>query len=113
MTLQKLDREQWSEFCHRMSNGLTGKRAEIEIASPDMGVQIEARWLPLIGVAYDPKSDIIEIVLEGLDHMVFHPREFYVDYGVAGIESLGIVDHNSVWQIVLLRDPLKLPAAGG
>ena len=42
--------------------------------------------------------------------MVFRPREFYVDYGVTGVESLGIVDHNRVWQIVLLRDPLMLPA---
>ncbi len=108
--LQKLEKEQWYGFCNRMSKGLTGKRAEIEVASPDIGVQLEARWLPLLGVTYDPKNDVIEIVLEGLDHMVFRPREFYVDYGVTGVESLGIVDHNRVWQIVLLRDPLMLPA---
>jgi hypothetical protein len=33
-----------------------------------------------------------------------------VDYGPGGIESLGIVDHDYAWQIVLLRDPLMLPS---
>ena len=110
MGLEKIERMQWSGFCDRISAGLIGKRAEIEIASRDFGVQVETRSLPVVGLVYDPKSDVIEIMLEGLEHIVFHPYELYVDYGPAGIESLGIIDHYGVWQIVLLRDPPMLPA---
>jgi hypothetical protein len=110
MTLRRIERVEWRGFCDHASKELAGKRAEIEVASPLIGVQLEARWLPVLGLAYDPGDDVIEILMVGLDHLVFHPREFYVDYGPRGLESLGIVDHESVWQIVLLRDPLMLPA---
>ena len=110
MTLRKLDRTQWSVFCSSISDVVAGKRAEIEVASLELGAQIEARWLPVIGVAYDERSDVVEILLDGIDHIVPHPREMYVDYGPSGIESLGIVDGDQAWQIILLRDPLLLPA---
>jgi hypothetical protein len=110
MALQKVERMEWRAFCDRMSHSVVGKRAEIEVASPEIGVHCEARWLPVIGVTYDPMNDIVQITLEGLDHMVFHPRELYADLGVLGLESLGIVDDNSTWQIIVLREPLMLPA---
>jgi len=110
MTLRKLERKQWSEFCERVSVGLVGKRAEIEVASLAVGAQVEVRWLPIVGLVYDHRSDMIEILLEGVEHCVRHPRELYVEYGSSGIESLGIVDDSRAWQIILLRDPLLLPA---
>jgi hypothetical protein len=47
MALQKIERIEWRVFCDRMSKSLVGKRAEIEIASPQTGVHLEARWLPV------------------------------------------------------------------
>jgi hypothetical protein len=68
MALRKLDKTEWRVFCDRVSKALVGKRAEIEVASLALGSQVEAKWLPLLGIAYDLKDDIIEIALEGLDH---------------------------------------------
>lgn len=110
MTSHRLEKREWRGFCDRVSLGLAGKRAAIEIASLEVGTHLQARWLPVMGLAYDPTEDVIEILLDGLEHMVFNPRELYVDYGPGGVESLGIVDHDRGWQIVLLRDPLMLPA---
>ena len=42
------------------------RRAEIEVASLDLGDQIEAEWLPLLGITYDDKDDVLEIALEEL-----------------------------------------------
>jgi hypothetical protein len=86
-----------------------GKLAEVEIASQSVGAQIEARWVPMVGVAYDPGDDTIDIMLEGIEHIVQHPRELYFDYGPEGILSLGILDETNAWQIVRLREPLMLP----
>jgi hypothetical protein len=33
----------------------------------------------------------------------------YLDSGPGGVQSLGILDQENAWQIVLLRDPLMLP----
>jgi hypothetical protein len=109
MATRKLDKSEWRTFCDRMSKGLIGKQAEIEIASLALGSQVQGEWLPLLGVVYDPKSDVIEIALDGLDHMVNRPRELYVDVGPGGMISLEIVDGGGVRQIVRLRDPLMLP----
>jgi hypothetical protein len=109
MRSQKFNRSELTGLCTAISSGLVGKRAEIEVVSPTDGILIEARWLPVIGIVYDPASDALKIMLDGVDHFVFQPRELYLDFGGGGVQSLGILDQENAWQIVLLRDPLMLP----
>jgi len=94
----------------RVSTTLEGKEAEIEIASLRLGDQVEAEWLPLLGIAYDPNDDIVEVALEGLDHLIPKPRDIYVEDAPSGLVALEIIDADDVKQIVKLRDPLMLPA---
>jgi hypothetical protein len=107
--LQKIERSRWSGVCAVLSIRLLGKRAQIEVISPVDGLLIEARRLPVIGIAYDAANDALRIMLDGVDHFVFQPRELYLDSGPGGVQSLGILDQEKAWQIVLLRDPLMLP----
>ena len=101
MTIRKLDRAEWKKFFDVMSRLLEGRQAEIEV---------EADWLPLIGITYDPKGDIVEIALDGVDHIIEKPREIYADDTGVELNSLEIVDAAGDRQIVKLRDPLMLPA---
>jgi hypothetical protein len=110
MVTRKLDKAQWRAFFDRMSASLVGMRAEIEVDSLELGAQIEAEWLPVLGITYDPQDDILEIALEGVDHLIHGAREIYVDEGVTGLESLLVVDGGGIRQIVKLREPLMLPA---
>ena len=110
MTTRKLDKKQWRTFFDRVTKMLEGKRAEIEVVSLRLGDQVEAEWLPLLGIAYDPNDDIVEIALEGLDHLIPNPREIYVEEGPETVEALEVVDADDVRQILKLRDPLMLPA---
>jgi hypothetical protein len=107
--LQKIERSRWIGVCAALSIRLLGKRAQIEVISPVDGLLIEARRLPVIGIAYDAANDALRIMLDGVDHFVFQPRELYLDSGPGGVQSLGILDQEKAWQIVLLRDPLMLP----
>jgi hypothetical protein len=109
MALRKLEKAEWRVYCDRVYKTLVGKRAEVEVASLDLGIQVAAEWLPLLGIAYDPKDDVFEIALEGLDHLIQNPREFYVDEGPLGLSSLEVIDSSGARQIVTLRDPLMLP----
>jgi Family of unknown function (DUF5335) len=56
MAAQKIDRAEWRSFFDAMSKALVGMRAEIEVASLALGDQIEAEWLPLLGITYDSKG---------------------------------------------------------
>jgi hypothetical protein len=110
MTARKLDKKQWKPFFDDISKVLGAKQAEIEVLSLDLGDQVEAEWLPLLGLTYDPKNDVLDVELEGLDHMIPKPREIYVEDGGVGLASLAVVDAEGARQIVKLRDPVALPA---
>lgn len=113
MSLVKLERNSWHDFWDAMTDQVLGKQAEIEIASRTFGVQVVARWQPLIGLVYDWKRETLEISVDGVDHLVMKPQELYVEYGASGLESIGILDSEGAWQIVLLRYPMMLPAPNG
>jgi hypothetical protein len=109
MALLKLEKRQWHGYFDRLSKGLAGKQVEIEVASLALGAQVEAEWMPLLGIVYEPRTDVVEIALEGLDHMIRRPREIYADEEGVVLASLEIVDGADVRHIVRLRQPLLLP----
>jgi hypothetical protein len=109
MTIRKLEKAEWRSFLDGVSKLLEAKEAEIEITSLRLGAQVQAEWLPLIGITYDPGNDLVEVALEGLDHMIRRPREIYIEDGAGTLASIEIVDVDGLKQIVKLKDQLLLP----
>jgi hypothetical protein len=87
MTVRKLDKANWHAFFDFISKLLEGKQVEVEVASLALGDHVAAEWLPLLGLVYDPKDDLVEVTLDGVDHMIPKPREIYVDDGLEGTRS--------------------------
>ena len=112
MSVHQLQKNEWQAYCDRMSKGLEGKRAQIEVTALPLGDQIAAKWVPIIGITYDPKDDILEVALEGLDHLIHKPRSLTVDESDVGVASLEIIDGDGLKQIVKLMEPLMLPPPG-
>jgi hypothetical protein len=110
MAIRKLERSEWESFCRYASAWSLGKRAQIETISPEIGRQVEVRLLPVLGVEYDPRSDVLEVILFDLDHLIAHPRDLYVDDGPGGLSSFEVIDGEGLRQIVMFFDPLMLPA---
>jgi hypothetical protein len=108
MTARSLSKTEWQGYCDLMSKGLLGKQAEIEIAGLVLGDHVAAKWLPLLGITYDPKGDLVEIALEGLDHLIHQPREIFVEDGPEGLRTMEIIGADQYRQIVKLREPLML-----
>jgi Family of unknown function (DUF5335) len=104
MAVLKPAKADWRPFFDRISRSLTGQRAEIVILAPTDGEQIEAEWLPLLGISYDPKNDVIDIILEGLDHRIAQPQSVVSEERGRGLYSLEIVDRDGVSQSVLVRE---------
>ena len=109
---QAIERSDWEHYCERISGALQASDAEIEVASLKLGNQVEARWLPFIGITYDPNDDIIDIALEGVDHIVKHPQELRADGDAGSLTALEIIDNDGMQHLVRLRDILALPAPG-
>jgi hypothetical protein len=67
MTIRRLEKPEWRPFFDVISMLLEAKVAEVEVASLDLGDQTQAEWLPLLGITYDPRDDVVDIALDGLD----------------------------------------------
>jgi hypothetical protein len=113
MTVRKLEKADWHPFFDHLSKLLTGRRAEIEVASLRLGNQVEAEWLPLLGLVYDQKEDVVEVALEGLDHLIRTPREIYIEEVEGLVSSIAAVDADGTHQIIRLKEPLMLPPPQG
>jgi hypothetical protein len=115
MINRRVSETEWKPFFDFLTKQVEGTRAEIEVASLELGDQIEAEWLPLIGIVYDHKDNRIEIALEDsdrvvIDHTIREPREVYFAEDGRHFIGLDIVDLNGAHHIVKLKDPLMLPA---
>ena len=110
-TLKNVPQSEWRRFFDRMSKALLGKWAEIEVASLDLGDQIVAQWIPLLGITYDSKDDLLDVALDRSTHLIRHPREILVEETSAGLASVAVVDDQGTRQIVRFKEPLALPPA--
>ena len=110
-TLHSVPKSEWRSVFDRMSKALLGKWAEIEVASLDLGDQIVAEWVPLLGITYDSKGDLVDVALDRLNHLIRRPREITVDESPAGLGSVAIIDEDGARQVVKFKDPLGLPPA--
>ena len=113
-TLRTVPRSEWRQFFDRVSKALLlGKWAEIEVASPEIGDQIVAEWIPMIGVTYDSRDDLLDVALDRSDHLIYHPQEIVVEEGTEGLMSIAVTAGDGTSEIVRLKEPLKLPAPEG
>lgn len=109
MTTERLDRSAWPGYFDAISKILPGQQAEIEVNSLRIGAQLEAEYTALLGIVYDRKNDLLEVVLEGLDHTIPHVREIFIEHDGVRLKSVAVTDDDGVQQIIRLRDPLALP----
>jgi hypothetical protein len=109
-----LPKQAWKPYFEAMSDVLIGKRAELEVATLDLGDQIVAERLPLLGITYDTKDDVVDVSLGGenqLNHLIRHPTQIEIVTGVDGVRSIAIMSRDGTVQVLRLTDPLLLPQA--
>ena len=111
MPFLNVPKSEWRGFFDRMSKALLGKLAEVEVASLDLGDQIVAEWIPLIGITYDSADDLLDVAFDRSNHLIRHPREIVVEDSAAGLTSVAVVDEDGVRQVVRLKEPVMLPSA--
>ena len=104
---------EWKAYFDRLSRALLGKRAEVEVASLDLGDQIVAEWIPLIGITYDSREDLLDVALDRSNHLIRHPRQIVVEEAPAGVASVAVTDSDGLQQIVRLKTPMMLPPPSG
>jgi len=111
MAIRRLERNDWGGFCMLATQGYFGRQVSIEVFSLEVGAQPEVQRSPLVGISYDPKSDVLQVLLGEVSHLVHGPREVYVDEELLGAVSVEVIDAEGIRQILTLREPAMLPSA--
>ena len=110
MTARKLEKTEWRRFFDWVSKDSSASVPRSRSPRSPSAIRSKRKWLPLLGITFDPKNDILEIALDGLDHLISRPREIYIDDSAGVLSSLEVIDSDGISQIVQLREPLFLPA---
>ena len=111
MGTRRLRRGEWQAYCDRLSHELRDENAELEVVSLALGDHVEARWLALYGVTYDPRTDVLEIALENVDHMIEQPRDITIEETPRGLVAIEITTADERHEVLKLRKPVPLSDA--
>lgn len=108
MAFRQLERTEWKtlfdDFSRRLAREHRTDYAEIRVFSREEGAQPETSWLPLVGITYDPRSDALEILVENMDHLVYHPKKIFIDVLDGGVlSSLVVVRADGIREVIELR----------
>ena len=114
MTTIKIEKRNLKEYLEHLSGRIPTELVEIELAGLDVGDQIEAEWVSMTGIGFDPDEDVVSIELENgkLEHVVREPVEFWVEEEGAHVRAINIVSGDGLQHLIRLKEPKKLPLSG-
>ncbi|MBP2471050.1 MULTISPECIES: DUF5335 family protein [Sinorhizobium] len=99
---KSLASSEWYSYFAGVGKTLYGKRVHIEIVDAALGDQVLVGSLLLVGITYEPKRNMLEILLEGLDHLIEKPKAISVQEDSGTPVALEIIDREGRHQIVTL-----------
>lgn len=109
MSTKRVSPAEWKtafdRFTHKYLQDDLPETVTIEVVSPDVGEQFSTRDVTLRGITYDKKSQALEVVLEGEDHLVFRPVEIWVVQNEADgfIDTIDLVRADGTKEIMQLH----------
>ena len=120
----EIQQEQWQAYLDGFSKRNSGRMADLQILSDELGTQEEAEMLPFEGITLETKGFLassVEIMLGGtgsadkrnLTHTVTRIRRIVPKTGRDGREeALEIEARDGAKTILIFKTPLELPEIG-
>jgi hypothetical protein len=117
----EIQKEQWQSYLDGFSKRNSGRTADLQILSDELGTQEEAEMLPFEGITLDTKGSLassVEIMLGGtgsadkrnLTHTVTQVRRIVPKTGGDGREdALEIEAKDGAKTILIFKAPRELP----
>ncbi|MBX6365268.1 MAG: DUF5335 family protein [Gemmatimonadetes bacterium] len=79
---RRLPRDRWTEYFAAFSKKFLRDKepetATVRLLSDAIGDQAAFRDRRVIGITYDHKDNVLDVALDGVDHVIYHPQEIRV-----------------------------------
>jgi hypothetical protein len=108
---------EWFDFFEQFTRRHTGWPTTLWLLSPRIGAQVEARELPLRGIASDPLATSISIQLGGtpdgyVEHPLDHPTKVWLNESDEGeATALGINSTDGITTLLEFHAPVPQKVA--
>ena len=109
MSSVELKKASWSTYFEKLTRALEGEQALVEVGSLPIGNPVAVQWLPLRGITYDRKDDLLDLDLGEIEHIIQHPAAIHVEATATQVHSIEVMDAARTKHVVRLREPLLLP----
>lgn len=111
MATRVLPKEDWQHYFDHLSSIMPTFLTEIEVAGLDIGDQVEGEWVPMTGISYDPKDDVLTVEIDNgkVLHNIRNPQEVVVDEDDAGLHSIEVKCGHGHLHVIKLKTPAELP----
>ena len=104
-----LDRDKWAEELAYLWKRLDGKQVEVEVEALKLGDQIEADHVPLKGLSYDPKDDVVQVWVGDIDHLIHKPRQIALVHDDANrLVAIDITDADGEQHLITPQEPVVI-----
>ena len=108
MATREIDKQYWQGVLEQLSTQLAAQRVEIEADSLDLGAQIEAEWVQLRGIDYDPIEETVTIDTADGPHRIEDPERLLIADQGPEILALELIGGDGTQRILRFRSPLML-----
>ncbi|RUM39744.1 MAG: hypothetical protein DSY57_00740 [Desulfobulbus sp.] len=108
MAWKKLEESEYEAYFDKLSKAFTNEKVEIEVLAVSIGAQKQTRWIPLIGISYDPREKTIFIISEAIDHHIKRPQDVQIHETDAGIDTIQITGSDGYEHLLKLKNPVAL-----
>ena len=108
MPTRAFPRSEWRRYCERVSRAITGRPAELDVASLRLGAHVKVHWSPFLGIVFDARGDVLEIALDGVGHSIVAPQEIRVEETERGLVAMDVIAADDAVETLRFREPLAL-----
>lgn len=106
---EQIAKAEWKEYLDGFSSALKGGECKVDIEALGIFDRVEVKWLPLRGISYDPKDEMVSVFFDNLDHMIEKPQQIEVRKGASGVESMEIVSgEDGARTVIKFKSPVSV-----
>lgn len=106
----ELEKKRWREYFDSLAHSLQGLLVSIEVMSEQIGDQTDVERIPLQGISYDPKDDVLEVAVGGRDsrypvvlrHFIDAPSMIRVQDGAVRPHTIFVEDASGTKTLIRL-----------
>jgi uncharacterized protein DUF5335 len=96
--------EYFATFTRRFLMDDSPEAVDVEVLEPDLGEQVAAQGVRLVGVTFDPKGNTLEIELDFGDHRVYDPKEVWtIEESDGFLSAIEVVHRDGEREVISVR----------